>query len=46
LGEKRNACRILVAKPEEERDHSVEIGVDRKITLEWMLWKEREKVWN
>jgi hypothetical protein len=32
----KNAYKILVEKPE-EKDHSEDLGVDRKIILEWIL---------
>jgi hypothetical protein len=36
--EVRNACKMLVEKPEGS-DHTEDLGVDRKITLEWILGK-------
>jgi len=38
IGETRSAYRILVGKPE-ERDHLEDLGVDGRITLEWILDK-------
>jgi hypothetical protein len=34
----RNAYKILVEKPE-GKDHLEDLGVDNKITLEWILGK-------
>jgi hypothetical protein len=34
----RNAYSILVGNLE-GRDHSGDLGIDRKIVLEWILWK-------
>jgi hypothetical protein len=36
MEEKRNTCIILLVKPE-GKNHSEDIGVDGKITLEWIL---------
>jgi hypothetical protein len=44
IGETRNACNILVGKPEGKRDHSGDLGVDGKIILEWILGKYGGKV--
>jgi hypothetical protein len=38
MGEMRNACKILVGKPE-GRDHSEDIVVDGRIILEWIVGK-------
>jgi hypothetical protein len=38
MGDMRNACKILVRKPE-GRDHSKDLGIDEKIILEWILGK-------
>jgi hypothetical protein len=32
----RNACKVLVGKPE-GRDHSKDLGVNKRIILEWIL---------
>jgi hypothetical protein len=37
-GRVRNAHSILVAKPK-GRDHSEDLGADKKIILEWILGK-------
>jgi hypothetical protein len=36
MGEMRNAYRILVGKPE-RRDYLEDIGVNRRVLLEWNL---------
>jgi len=36
MGEMRNAYNILAGKPK-ERGHSKDLGIDRKIILEWIL---------
>jgi hypothetical protein len=38
MGEMRNACKILVRKPE-GRYHLEDLGVDGRIILEWIVWK-------
>jgi hypothetical protein len=42
--EMRNAYNILVGKPE-EKYHLEDIGIDGKITLEWISGKWSGKVW-
>jgi hypothetical protein len=36
--EVRNEQKLLFRKPE-GRNHSEDVGLDRKIILEWILWK-------
>jgi hypothetical protein len=43
MGEIRNASRILVGM--NVRDHSEDVGVDEKIILGLILWKQVGKVW-
>jgi hypothetical protein len=43
-GEMRNAYKILSGKSE-GRDHSEDLGVDRRIILEWILGKWGRKTW-
>jgi hypothetical protein len=38
--------RVLVGKPKEERDHSEELGVDRRIGSEWISWRLAGGVWS
>jgi hypothetical protein len=41
----RNAYKILVEKMK-GRDHAQDLGVDGKITLEWISRKQDGKVWS
>jgi hypothetical protein len=41
MGEKRNACRVLVGRPE-KRSHWKDIDVDGRTVLKWILDKEDE----
>jgi hypothetical protein len=38
MGEMRNAYKILVRRPE-GRDHLEDLGIDGRISLEWILGK-------
>jgi hypothetical protein len=44
MGEMRNAYKILVGNLK-GRDYSEDLGVDRKILLQWILGKQGGKVW-
>ena len=39
VGDRRSANRILVGKPERERDHLEDQGVDGRIILRWIFRK-------
>jgi hypothetical protein len=43
-GEKRNAYRVWVGKPE-ERGHLEGLGIEERIILKWMLKKQDGKAW-
>jgi hypothetical protein len=37
MGERRVVCRVLVGKPDGERDHREGLVTDRSITLRWVF---------
>jgi hypothetical protein len=39
MGKKRNACRVVVGKPEEKRDHKEDQDVGGWTMLKWILWR-------
>jgi hypothetical protein len=44
MGERRNAYKILVGKPEGE-EYSEDLGVNESIILEWILRKQVGRIW-
>jgi hypothetical protein len=45
MGESRGVYRVLVGKPERERDHLEEPGVDWRIILKWIFRKWDVRAW-
>jgi hypothetical protein len=45
VGEKRNACRVLVRNPEGKRPLET-LGTGGRIILNWMLQKQHGVVWS
>jgi hypothetical protein len=44
VGDVRNLYRILAGK-HESKNHSEDLGIDRRVILEWNLEKLCERIW-
>jgi hypothetical protein len=45
MGEERKVYKVLLGKPEGERDHSEDQGVDGRMGSEWILGRLAWGVW-